>query len=448
MRSAGVQPNLITWSAALDACAKAEPAQWQTAVGLLREMQEAGIPPTVVSYNAAITTCGRAGELKQALQLTVEMRNAGIQRDLITWSALIDACAKAEPAQWETALALLREMQEAGIFPTVVSYNAAITACGRAGELKQALQLTVEMRNAGIQRDLITWSALSALEMPVPRQSQRSGRPLSVCCERCRKQASLLMRRATVLPLQLVVVRELKQALQLTVEMISAGIQRDLITWNALLDACAKAEPAQMGTALALLQQMQEAGISPVVKGYNAAIAACCNGGQPKQGLQLLGVMRAASVAPDKVTYSALLDGLQAAGLEAEADSVYAAARSEGVMQHWITTGRDAGLLDFHDFTTGMVMAAMRLVLHQMSQPAAQSSSSHVHDPSSDLHIITGHAGSRAGQDGSVLQPVITTMLKALSIECSISSTNRGLLIVKSEQLQAHIARSRLADKK
>ena len=70
-----------------------------------------------------------------------------------------------------------------------------------------------------------------------------------------------------------------------------------------------------------------------------------------------------------------------------------------------------------------------------------------MHDPSRDLHTITGHGESRE-KGGSVLQPVITTMLKALSIECNISSTNRGLLIVKSDQLQAHIARSRLADKK
>ena len=157
--------------------------------------------------------------------------------------------------------------------------------------------------------------------------------------------------------------------------------------------------------------------------------------------------MRAASVAPDGVTYSALLDGLQAAGLEADADIVYAAAESEGAMQHWMKTGRKASTLDFHEHTTGSVMAAMRLVLREMQQHKAQSSSRHVHDPCRDLHIITGHAEGR-GKGGSVLQPVITTMLQELGIEGSVDLANRGMLLVNSEQLQAFIARENGANKK
>ena len=201
---------------------------------------------------------------------------------------------------------------------------------------------------------------------------------------------------------------------------------------------------------------MLVAGVLPGVNSYNAAISACFNGKQPHEALRVYDKMRTSGVKADISTYRTLVDGLQAAGLEQQADTIYAMAVNVGILQHWATKQRNAGMLDLHDFTTGLVMAAMRSVLRDMvkqheiiatdssKQPAdGLLTSGYVHDPSKDLHIITGHAQNRANKQGSTLQPVITGMLSKLDIECSINPRNKGELIVASKQLQQYIARQR-----
>jgi hypothetical protein len=67
-------------------------------------------------------------------------------------------------------------------------------------------------------------------------------------------------------------------------------------------------------------------------------------------------------------------------------------------------------------------------------------STHYVHNPATDLIIITGHASSRGNVDGSILQPCIIDYCNKLGIECTISSVNRGRLVITAAQLQQYIA--------
>ena len=128
-------------------------------------------------------------------------------------------------------------------------------------------------------------------------------------------------------------------------------------------------------------------------------------------------------------------------------------ALSDGILQHWLLAGKDRGVLDFLDYTTGLVMAAMRRVLREMVAAVSVSglelvesriNGAYVHDldPSNDLHIITEHAQKRANTQGSTLQPVMIGMLDKLGIECSINPANMGRLLVTSRQLQQYVLHS------
>ena len=71
-------------------------------------------------------------------------------------SDAISACEKSEN-QWQAALELLAEMREWGIQPDVITYNAAISACEKSKDQWQpALELLAEMRKQGIQPDVTT----------------------------------------------------------------------------------------------------------------------------------------------------------------------------------------------------------------------------------------------------------------------------------------------------
>ena len=55
MGDKGINANAITYSAAIDVCAKG--GQWQRALGLLDEMGDKGIDANAITYNAAIDAC-------------------------------------------------------------------------------------------------------------------------------------------------------------------------------------------------------------------------------------------------------------------------------------------------------------------------------------------------------------------------------------------------------
>merc|ERR1711933_500087 len=102
-------------------------------------MQKARIQPNVITFSAAISACEKGAQWPRVLSLFLGMQKARIQPDVITYNAAISACEKG--AQWPRALSLFDRMQKARIQPDVITYSAAIHACGSAGEWQRSSEL-------------------------------------------------------------------------------------------------------------------------------------------------------------------------------------------------------------------------------------------------------------------------------------------------------------------
>jgi pentatricopeptide repeat domain-containing protein 1 len=96
--------------------------------------------------------------------------------------------------------------------------------------------------------------------------------------------------------------------------MQNRGLAPNLRTYNALMDAYAKAGlPHQ---AWALLRHMLEApGVAPDTITFSTLIAACVKSAQWADALSALEQMRALGVPPNAVTYNALLAACSAGAL-------------------------------------------------------------------------------------------------------------------------------------
>ena len=79
LTQAAVDPNVISFNAAISSCEKAE--QWQQALFLFQTMRNAKIQPNVISYNAAISSCQKGGQWLQALCLFHAMPEASLAAD-------------------------------------------------------------------------------------------------------------------------------------------------------------------------------------------------------------------------------------------------------------------------------------------------------------------------------------------------------------------------------
>ena len=100
---------------------RAKQSLWHEALELLAEMQAQGLEPNVITYNAAISACEKGSQWQQALELLAEMQAQGLEPNVISYSAAMSACEKG--SQWQQALELLAEMQAQALEPNVITYN-------------------------------------------------------------------------------------------------------------------------------------------------------------------------------------------------------------------------------------------------------------------------------------------------------------------------------------
>ena len=116
---------------------------WQSALGVLEEMQSLRFAPYIVSCNAALKACETSGQWSVALALFQSMR---IMRttppDQISYTTLIRSLGRQK--FWNRALQILAEM-DCESTPDVGVYSAAMAACGKARKWWLALGLLAEL---------------------------------------------------------------------------------------------------------------------------------------------------------------------------------------------------------------------------------------------------------------------------------------------------------------
>ena len=98
------------------------------------------------SAHQRVLACKKEGQWQDALQIIAEMREQGVILGTVSYNAAIDACGKAK--QVGRALELLDEIVLVGNQPDAVTYTALIDACGRAGLLDQAFGLFARSASA------------------------------------------------------------------------------------------------------------------------------------------------------------------------------------------------------------------------------------------------------------------------------------------------------------
>lgn len=76
----------------------------------------------------------------------------------------------------EEAELVFRDMRDAGLQGDTVTYTALIAACARVGQWERALALVEEMKELGVTRNVVTYSAL-----------------LRWCLESCERLVALLL---------------------------------------------------------------------------------------------------------------------------------------------------------------------------------------------------------------------------------------------------------------
>lgn len=97
-------------------------------------------------------------------------------------------------------------------------------------------------------------------------------------------------------------------------EMLALKMDFSVITYNTLIDACAR--NGQMSCVPTLLEDMAHLGIQPNLISYSAILKGYCQDNRLDMAFDILGTMKQSKqVAPDEIVFNCLLDGCARQGL-------------------------------------------------------------------------------------------------------------------------------------
>ncbi|KAK6131247.1 hypothetical protein DH2020_035004 [Rehmannia glutinosa] len=149
--------NAVTLSAVLLACAHSGALR----IGRGIHVQEAFDrmdEKNVKSWSAMIAGYGMHGQAREALEVLSDMIQAGIKPNSISFVSVLSACCHAglvdEGWHWFCAM-----QHRFNIKPSVEHYGCMVDLLGRAGYLKKAYNLILEMK---VRPDFVIWCSLLA----------------------------------------------------------------------------------------------------------------------------------------------------------------------------------------------------------------------------------------------------------------------------------------------
>ncbi|CAM9424703.1 unnamed protein product [Chrysoparadoxa australica] len=273
--------------------------RWKQALELIDYCREIQIPMTVFMYSAILKALSQSMRWRESLEVLEAMAaDPATKPNAFCYSSVMTAYGRA--GKWEQAVDLLEQMRDEGVEPNLVAYNAAIGACSKGGA-RRALRLMQQMRDRGLEPDVITYnSAMSACDkqglyseldrLMEEMQEQR----IAPNMYSYNTMMSSLSRR-----------KRWEAALQLMEDMEAAGCPPDCYTYCAAISACGRS--GMWRRSLELLKGMADSGVPADTSCYCAAIDAAGRAKQVRVALSLVEDMTDRSMQPHPAVYTAVM---------------------------------------------------------------------------------------------------------------------------------------------
>ncbi|KAL6495095.1 hypothetical protein OROGR_030777 [Orobanche gracilis] len=129
----------------------------EKAVNILDKMLLARISPNEHSYTTIMHGYASLGDTEKAFGYFSKIKNEGLELDVFTYEALLKACCKS--SRMQSALAVTKEMKAQNIPRNTFIYNILMDGWARRGDVWEAADLMQQMRQAGVQPDIHTYTS-------------------------------------------------------------------------------------------------------------------------------------------------------------------------------------------------------------------------------------------------------------------------------------------------
>uniref|UniRef100_A0A7S4N868 PROP1-like PPR domain-containing protein n=1 Tax=Guillardia theta TaxID=55529 RepID=A0A7S4N868_GUITH len=247
----------------------------ERAEAILRE-KEAEDPSLLSShlYASLIKGYGRKGMIDRCMALMEEMKSKQLKVSAVPYNTLISALL--ESKRMDQAQKTLEQMEEAGIQPSVVTYTLLIHEFSSAGNVAQAQAAFETMERSGIFPDTGAYNALLDGYASLGQTA------------RMKEIFWKLMQSAN------------KPSIETYSIMIKCLLHSDAS------DDAKKSE--NLRECMSFLDQIREENLKPSASFFNSLISACTLFGKPQDTFRMYEMMQLEDVAPDMITFNALMD--------------------------------------------------------------------------------------------------------------------------------------------
>ncbi|CAN6438689.1 unnamed protein product [Victoria cruziana] len=316
--------------------------------------------PNVVTWNAILTGYSQNGMLEEARRLFDRMP----ERNMASWAAMI--AGYSQNGQNEEALEVFAKLHQSGILPSHSTFTSALNACANLGALeigRQLHSLTIKAgshSNCYVGNGLITMYAKCRNTDDVSRVFSRmavrdtvswnsliAGFSLNQMLDDARFMFDRMPKRDAVSWTAMISAYAQsgcdKEAMELFINMLTAGTKPNSLTLTSTLSTCANLGVTKLGKQVhglsiklglssdlfvgnALISMYSKCGSTDAFRvfnemperdivSWNAIIAGCASHGLGRKAIEIYKQMQIAGFLPDRITFVGLLSACSHAGL-------------------------------------------------------------------------------------------------------------------------------------
>jgi len=340
MRLAGHAPNQVTYNEFVNAIAHRHggprhqqrgeaprPELWS----LIAEMQDAGVPPNRITCSILLGSLGKDSSESDVSRMMKLLNGMEEPMDEVLLSSSAEACIRV--GRPELIGQMVQKLREAGDGRLPISgahtFGSVIKAYGRAHDVEGAWSLWREMRLRHVRPTSITIGCM--VEAVVSNGDPDGGYELIRQLHedvQCRDQLNAVIYCSVMKGYARV--HQMECVWTLWNEMLNHRIEPSIVTYNALIDACAR--NSNMDAVPDLLKGIETRGLTPNLITYSTTLKGLCQRGDVPAAFTVLDDMRRTTkLRPDEIMYNTLLDGCSLSGLTTEGERILEQMQAEGV---------------------------------------------------------------------------------------------------------------------
>lgn len=322
-------------------------------------------PKLVVTYNTLIALYGKAGRLKDAMEMFVDMLVYQVVPDIYTFNTMINVFGL--HGRMEVAEALLANMVIRGVTPDIKTYNVMMTVFASMGDVEGVLKYYHQIGRTGLCADVVSYRVV--LQVLCERKMVREAEDV---IEEIMQSGTCVLGQFLPVVMKMYIdqgfldkahvfferhFRALEVSSKIVAAIIDAfaerclweeaehvfhyargvGGKRDIVEYNVMVKAYGLAKRYDRVTSL--LENMKESGISPDECTYNSLIQMFSAGGFPQRANKLLRKMKETGLKPSCETYSAIIRTYSHSFLASEAIDLYNEMKASDVEPNVVVYG-------------------------------------------------------------------------------------------------------------